>query len=42
MDILNKPVKEFIAAPIIIDGNKTILDAVKIMKDNNVTSLSKK
>ncbi|GIU71318.1 MAG: hypothetical protein KatS3mg003_0797 [Candidatus Nitrosocaldaceae archaeon] len=39
MDILNKPVKDFISTPITIDGNKTIADAVKVMKDNNVTSL---
>ncbi|RMF31249.1 MAG: CBS domain-containing protein [Candidatus Nitrosothermus koennekii] len=39
MDILDKPVKDFISTPITIDSYKTIADAVKVMKDNNVTSL---
>jgi CBS domain-containing protein len=39
MDILYEPVKKFISAPIIIDGKRSIIDAVKFMKDNNITSI---
>ncbi len=39
MDILNELVKKFIASPIIIDKDKSVREAVKIMKNNNVTSI---
>ena len=39
MDILNEPVKKFASTPILIDGKRSISDAVKFMKDNNITSI---
>lgn len=39
MDILNEPVKKFISEPLIIDSKKSILDTIRFMKDNNITSV---
>lgn len=39
MDILNEPVKKFISDPILIDKKRSIAEAVKFMKDNNITSI---
>lgn len=39
MDILNEEVKKFISEPVIVEGKMNIVDAVKLMKTKNVTSL---
>ncbi len=39
MDILNEEVKKFILSPIIIEKDKSVREAAKIMRDNNISSI---